>query len=77
MNRLDDAALDLIFRKARRRNGWLGEEAAVKETVLPNATLQAAYFMIAARAFGRDCGPMSGFNQAKVTVPALAATDMR
>lgn len=26
-----------------------------------NATLQASYFMIGARAFGLDCGPMSGF----------------
>ena len=31
-----------------------------------NATLQAAYFIIAARAVGLDCGPMSGFNNAKV-----------
>ncbi|MBI1328909.1 MAG: malonic semialdehyde reductase [Alphaproteobacteria bacterium] len=27
-----------------------------------NGTLQGAYFMIAARALGLDCGPMSGFN---------------
>jgi 3-hydroxypropanoate dehydrogenase len=31
-----------------------------------NATLQAGYFIIAARAMGLDCGPMSGFNNAKV-----------
>jgi len=31
-----------------------------------NATLQAAYFIIAARAVGLDCGPMSGFDNAKV-----------
>jgi 3-hydroxypropanoate dehydrogenase len=31
-----------------------------------NATLQAAYFIIAARALGLDCGPMSGFDNAKV-----------
>jgi 3-hydroxypropanoate dehydrogenase len=31
-----------------------------------NATLQGAYFVIAARALGLDCGPMSGFNNAKV-----------
>lgn len=31
-----------------------------------NATLQAAYFIIAARAMGLDCGPMSGFDNAKV-----------
>jgi 3-hydroxypropanoate dehydrogenase len=31
-----------------------------------NGTLQGAYFMIAARAHGLDCGPMSGFDNAKV-----------
>lgn len=31
-----------------------------------NATLQAAYFIIAARAHGLDCGPMSGFDNAKL-----------
>lgn len=31
-----------------------------------NSTLQAAYFILAARAFGLDCGPMSGFDNKKV-----------
>jgi 3-hydroxypropanoate dehydrogenase len=35
-------------------------------TAFRNATLQAAYFMLAARALGLDCGPMSGFDNAKV-----------
>jgi len=33
------------------------------ENAFRNSTLQAAYFMIAARALGLDCGPMSGFSQ--------------
>ncbi len=37
-----------------------------QETAFRNATLQAAYFMLAARAIGLDCGPMSGFDNAKV-----------
>lgn len=36
------------------------------ETALRNATLQTAYFLIAARAIGLDCGPMSGFDMAGV-----------
>ena len=36
------------------------------ETAFRNATLQAAYFLLAARAVGLDCGPMSGFDNAKV-----------
>ena len=35
-------------------------------TAFRNATLQAGYFIIAARALGLDCGPMSGFDNAKV-----------
>ncbi|WP_298727331.1 malonic semialdehyde reductase [uncultured Ferrovibrio sp.] len=35
-------------------------------TAQRNATLQGAYLMLAARALGLDCGPMSGFNAAKV-----------
>src|SRR4030095_14611445 len=34
---------------------------AIRTTALRNATLQGAYLMLAARAVGLDCGPMSGF----------------
>jgi 3-hydroxypropanoate dehydrogenase len=37
-----------------------------EQTAFRNATLQAAYFMLAARAVGLDCGPMSGFDNAAV-----------
>ncbi len=40
------------------------EKAAI--TAFRNATLQGAYLMLAARALGLDCGPMSGFDNAKV-----------
>jgi 3-hydroxypropanoate dehydrogenase len=35
-------------------------------TALRNGSLQGAYFMIAARSLGLDCGPMSGFDADKV-----------
>jgi 3-hydroxypropanoate dehydrogenase len=38
----------------------------VEMTARRNSTLQGAYMMIAARAVGLDCGPMSGFDNAKV-----------
>jgi 3-hydroxypropanoate dehydrogenase len=38
----------------------------VEVTARRNSTLQGAYFMLAARAIGLDCGPMSGFDNAKV-----------
>jgi 3-hydroxypropanoate dehydrogenase len=43
-----------------------GKEQAAASTAFRNGTLQGAYLMIAARALGLDCGPMSGFDNAKV-----------
>jgi 3-hydroxypropanoate dehydrogenase len=44
-----------------------GEKLALAEsTAFRNGTLQGAYFIIAARAVGLDCGPMSGFDNAKL-----------
>ena len=40
--------------------------ASTAEAGFRNATLQCAYFMLAARALGLDCGPMSGFDPAAV-----------
>jgi 3-hydroxypropanoate dehydrogenase len=36
------------------------------DTAYRNGSLQGAYFMIAARALGLDCGPISGFNNAGI-----------
>jgi 3-hydroxypropanoate dehydrogenase len=40
--------------------------ALAEETALRNSSLQGAYFILALRAQGLDCGPMSGFDAAKV-----------
>jgi 3-hydroxypropanoate dehydrogenase len=40
--------------------------ALTEETAFRNSSLQGAYLLIAARALGLDCGPMSGFDAAKV-----------
>src|SRR6201981_2671933 len=44
---------------------------------LRNGSLQGAYFMLAARALGLDCGPMSGFNNAKVDAELLPGTPIK
>ena len=41
-------------------------------TAFRNATLQAGYFLLAARALGLDCGPMSGFNEEMVNAAFFA-----
>jgi len=38
----------------------------IDETAFRNSSLQGGYFILAARALGLDCGPMSGFDKAKV-----------
>jgi len=44
---------------------------------LRNGSLQGAYFMLAARSLGLDCGPMSGFNNAKVDETFFAGTKIK
>ena len=47
--------------------GWFtSNPELVEETGLRNSSLQGAYFILALRAQGLDCGPMSGFDAAKV-----------
>jgi 3-hydroxypropanoate dehydrogenase len=43
-----------------------GDETKRTENAFRNASLQGAYLMLAARSLGLDCGPMSGFDNAKV-----------
>ena len=44
---------------------------------LRNSSLQGAYMIMAARALGLDCGPMSGFNNAKVDEAFFAGTRIK
>jgi 3-hydroxypropanoate dehydrogenase len=52
-------------------------EGVLEYTALRNSSLQGAYFMLAARALGLDCGPMSGFNNAKVDAEFFAGTTVK
>ena len=45
---------------------FAGNAPLIQETAFRNSSLQGAYFMLAARAAGLDCGPMSGFDPSKV-----------
>ncbi|HEY3798205.1 MAG TPA: malonic semialdehyde reductase [Caulobacteraceae bacterium] len=53
------------------------DEAANEVMALRNGSLQGAYFMLAARALGFDCGPMSGFNNAKVDAAFFEGTRIK
>lgn len=58
--------LPTLFPHADARSWFAGNAALSEETAFRNGTLQGAYLIIAARALGLDCGPMSGFDRATV-----------
>lgn len=64
--------LPKLFPHADMRSYFVGKPALIEETALRNSSLQGAYFMIAARALGLDCGPMSGFDAARVNAEFFA-----
>ena len=53
------------------------DDAARTQAALFNATLQAGYFIIAARAVGLDAGPMGGFNKAGIDAEFFAGTGLK
>jgi 3-hydroxypropanoate dehydrogenase len=52
-------------------------ENVLEIIALRNSSLQGAYFMLAARSLGLDCGPMSGFNNQKVDEAFFAGTTVK
>lgn len=48
------------------RDLFAGAPELVEVTARRNSSLQGAYLMLAARAVGLDCGPLSGFDNLKV-----------
>jgi 3-hydroxypropanoate dehydrogenase len=58
--------LPMLFPQFDMRSYFVGNHALINETAFRNSSLQAAYFILAARALGLDCGPMSGFDADKL-----------
>jgi 3-hydroxypropanoate dehydrogenase len=58
--------LPRLFPQADMRSYFVGNRPLTEENAFRNSSLQAAYFIMAARALGLDCGPMSGFDTAKL-----------
>jgi 3-hydroxypropanoate dehydrogenase len=70
--------MDFLFPHQKGAGAWFtSSEALALETAFRNGTLQAAYFMIAARAIGLDCGPMSGFKDNLVNEAFFAGTSLK
>jgi len=58
--------LPRLFPAAPSARDWFDGKPHAEITAFRNGTLQGAYLIIAARAVGLDCGPMSGFDNAVV-----------
>jgi 3-hydroxypropanoate dehydrogenase len=69
--------LPQLFPHADARSWFAGKPALIETTAFRNGSLQGAYFILAARSLGLDCGPMSGFDNAKVDAEFFAGTSVR
>ena len=69
--------LPRLFPHADARAWFAGNEPLIEITAFRNGTLQGAYFILAARALGLDCGPMSGFDNAQVDAAFFAGTQIK
>jgi 3-hydroxypropanoate dehydrogenase len=70
--------LPVLFPHTDAKSWFEGKPDSALETVcLRNGSLQGAYLILAARALGLDCGPMSGFDNAKVDAAFFAGTRWR
>ena len=69
--------LPRLFPHADARGWFAGNDALAEETAFRNSTLQGGYLIMAARAMGLDCGPMSGFDRALVDQMFFAANGWR
>jgi 3-hydroxypropanoate dehydrogenase len=59
------------------KQNFQSNPSLVQTTAFRNGSLQGAYLIMAARALGLDCGPMSGFNNAAVDAAFFEGTEIK
>jgi 3-hydroxypropanoate dehydrogenase len=69
--------LPKLYPATDARSWFTGKPEHIATTAMRNSSLQGAYLMLAARALGLDCGPMSGFDNAKVDAAFFAGTAVK
>jgi 3-hydroxypropanoate dehydrogenase len=69
--------LPKLFPHTDARSWFAGDPPLIEKTAFRNGTLQGGYLIIAARALGLDCGPMSGFDNEGVDRDFFAGTTIR
>lgn len=58
--------LPYLFPHTDAKSWFVGNNVHIADTAFRNGSMQGGYFILAARAYGLDCGPMSGFDNAKL-----------
>ena len=66
--------LPQLFPHVDAKSWFVGNQAMIDATAFRNSALQGGYLILAARALGLDCGPMSGFDAGKVDAAFFAGT---
>jgi nitroreductase len=69
--------LPKLFPHADAKSWFVVNQPMIDATAFRNSSLQGGYFILAARALGLDCGPMSGFDAAKVDAAFWAGTTVK
>ena len=69
--------LPRLFPHTDAKSWFTSSEELANQTAFRNGSLQGAYMIIAARALGLDCGPMSGFDLAGVDQEFFAGTKVK
>jgi 3-hydroxypropanoate dehydrogenase len=59
------------------KDSFAGKPELTQTVAIRNGSMQGAYFIIAARSLGLDCGPMSGFDNAGVDKEFFAGTNIK
>jgi 3-hydroxypropanoate dehydrogenase len=69
--------LPQLFPHTDARAWFVGNQSLIDSTAFRNSSLQGGYLIMAARAVGLDCGPMSGFDADKVNATFFAGTTIK
>ncbi|MDJ0514081.1 MAG: malonic semialdehyde reductase [Methyloceanibacter sp.] len=69
--------LPKLFPHTDAKSWFAGKPEKIAETAFRNGSLQGGYLIMAARALGLDCGPMSGFDPAGVDATFFAGTTVK
>ncbi len=66
-----------LYPQVDTRSWYVNNEEFASSTAIINSSLQSAYFFIAARSLGLDCGPMTGFDNAILDGEFFKGTDYK